>query len=57
MADARVVALADKRGNDGIGAHRNAHEEVDEQADDGGIAADCRERIAADKVTDDGDVD
>ena len=25
--------------------------------DDGGIAADCRERIAADKVTDDGDVD
>lgn len=57
MADARVVALAYKRGNDGIGAHRDAHKEVDEQADDGGVAADCRERIAADEMTDDGDVD
>ena len=57
MADARVVALADKRGNDSIGAHGNAHEEVDEQADDGGIAANRRKRVAADEMTDDGDVD
>ena len=50
------IVRPDEARDDDIGAKRDAHEQVDEQADDRRIIADGRQRLRADKLAEHQDI-